>query len=94
MGNLMFTGLYLSFFFLVSFTQNKKVKHVHATEAECTQGLFIWEVNLLSKQLVVHLDSLHLFITLLQSLVTLTQLSDVVTSFGQDASFTLGNTAH
>lgn len=51
-----------------------------------------WEVNLLSKQLVVQLDSLHLFVTLLQSLVILTQLTDVVTSFGQDASFTLRNT--
>lgn len=52
----------------------------------------MWDVNLLSKQLVVHLDSLHLFVALLQSLVTLTQLSDVVTGFGQDASFTLRNT--
>ena len=50
---------------------------------------FKWEVNLLSKQLVVHLHPLHLFVTLLQSLVTLTQLSDVVAGFGQDASFTL-----
>lgn len=48
----------------------------------------------MSKQLVVHLHPLHLFVTLLQSLVILTQLSDVVASFGQDASFTLRNTAH
>lgn len=50
-----------------------------------------WEVNLLSKQLVVHLDSLHLFVTVLQPLVILTQLADVVARFGQDASFTLRN---
>ena len=49
-------------------------------------------VNLLSEQVVVHLDSLHLFVALLQSLVVLAQLPDVVTGFGQDASFTLRNT--
>lgn len=43
----------------------------------------------MSEQFVVHFDSLHLFVAFLQSLVVLTQLSDVVTGFGQDASFTL-----
>lgn len=50
------------------------------------------DVHLLSQQLVVHLDSLHLFVALLQPLVVLAQLADVVTGFGQDASFTLRNT--
>lgn len=45
--------------------------------------------DLLSEQLVVHLHPLHVFVALLQPLVALTQLPDVVTSFGQDASFTL-----
>lgn len=49
-------------------------------------------VNLLSKQLVVYLHSLHLFVALLQPLVILTQLADVVARFGEDASFTLRNT--
>lgn len=45
--------------------------------------------DLLPQQLVVHLHPLHLLVALLQSLVVLTQLSDVVAGFGQDASFTL-----
>lgn len=50
-------------------------------------------VHLLSEQLVVHLNLLHLFVAVLQALVALTQLSDVVAGFGQDASFTLRSTA-
>lgn len=51
--------------------------------------MFVWDVNLLSQQLIVHLHPLHLLVTLLQSLVILTQLSNVVACFGQNASFTL-----
>lgn len=45
---------------------------------------------LLPAQLVVHLYPLHFLQTLLQPLVALPQLTDVVTSFGQDATFALG----
>lgn len=44
---------------------------------------------LLPAQLVVHLYPLHFLQTLLQPLVALPELSDVVTSFRQDASFAL-----
>lgn len=54
-----------------------------------SNDMFVWDVNLLSQQLVVHLHPLHLLVTLLQSLVILTQLSNVVACFGQNASFTL-----
>lgn len=93
MGNLQFTGpASQHFWFLLH--KIKRLKHVNSLQSESKLDRFILEVNLLSKQLVVHLDPLHLFVTLLQSLVTLTELSDVVASFGQDASFTLRNTAH
>ena len=45
---------------------------------------------LLSAELVVHLYSLHLFDTVQEPLVILTELSDVVTRLRQDAPFTLG----
>lgn len=54
---------------------------------ECFSGRC--EANLLPEQLVVHLHPLHLLVALLQLLVVLPQLSDVVTGFGQDPSFTL-----
>lgn len=48
-----------------------------------------WYSYLLPAQFIVHLYPLHFFQTLLQSLVALPELSDVVTGFGQDASFAL-----
>lgn len=58
-----------------------------ATCASCCKGSCSY---LLPAQLVVHLYPLHLLQTLLQPLVALPQLTDVVTSFGQDATFALG----
>lgn len=59
--------------------------------SECFSGRC--EANLLPEQLVVHLHPLHLLVALLQLLVVLPQLSDVVTGFGQDPSFTLQHQA-
>lgn len=80
-------------FQLLNLNNNTEARSTDASPLSDT-AVLTCEGNLLPQQLVVHLHPLHLLVALLELLVVLPQLSDVVTGFGQDPSFTLKQPNH